>query len=210
MTDKLAPLLPDHFYHVYNRANGNEKLFVREQNYYYFLKRYKEFIYPIAMTYAFCLMPNHFHVLIQIRDENVLKPIVSKAKSSIINQTGSEIQSSILSKQFSNFFNAYAKAFNKEQNRKGNLFMRPFKRKRITDQEYLRNLVRYIHLNPVETGIASSAGAWKFSSYSAVVGSKNTIIERDQVLEWFDGVDNLRYIHNHKQDSKLEFDDIGF
>ena len=56
-------------YHIYNHANGNDNLFRNEENYAYFLKRYAYFIHPIAKTYAYCLMPNHFHLLVKIRSE---------------------------------------------------------------------------------------------------------------------------------------------
>jgi putative transposase len=198
MTDKLTDLIPDHFYHIYNRANGNEQLFLSDQNYGYFLLRYAEFINPIAKTYSYCLMPNHFHFLIQIRDEKEYNPDL----------TGFENLSGLYSQKFSNFFNAYTKAFNKQQNRKGSLFIRPFKRKRIINQTYLTNLIQYINLNPVEAGIVSLAEDWKYSSYSALISSKNTLVERAQVLEWFGGLDNFKHIHEHG--AKLQFDDLGF
>ena len=59
----------DSFYHIYNRANGNEKLFVNAGNYEYFLKRYDYYITPIADTFAYCLMPNHFHFLARIKND---------------------------------------------------------------------------------------------------------------------------------------------
>lgn len=73
MINKQAILKPENTYHVYNRANGNEKLFLSDENYCYFLKKYDEYIYPIADTFCYCLMPNHFHFLIRIKEESVLK-----------------------------------------------------------------------------------------------------------------------------------------
>ncbi len=65
----MIPLKPNEMYHIYNHANGNDNLFRNEENYAYFLKRYAYFIHPIAKTYAYCLMPNHFHLLVKIRSE---------------------------------------------------------------------------------------------------------------------------------------------
>jgi len=56
----------DCYYHVYNRANGNEKMFLNEDNYRFFLKRYNYYISPIADTFVYCLLPNHFHFLIRV------------------------------------------------------------------------------------------------------------------------------------------------
>ncbi len=58
---------PERFYHVYNHANGEENLFRQEENYHYFLKLWTKYIEPIADTFAYCLMPNHFHSLIRIK-----------------------------------------------------------------------------------------------------------------------------------------------
>ena len=69
----MQPLEPDAFFHVFNRANGSELLFSSQENYQYFLKRYKHFIPSIAETYCYCLMPNHFHFLIKIKSEEELK-----------------------------------------------------------------------------------------------------------------------------------------
>jgi len=69
MKNKKELLRPDAFYHVYNRANGNELLFKNSGNYTYFLKKYKKYIHPIGATFAYCLIPNHFHFLIQIKTE---------------------------------------------------------------------------------------------------------------------------------------------
>ena len=67
MQDYKSNLSQDCFYHIYNRANGNEKLFASDDNYIYFLKQYNYYISPIAKTFAYCLMPNHFHFLVQIK-----------------------------------------------------------------------------------------------------------------------------------------------
>jgi REP element-mobilizing transposase RayT len=62
-----------HFYHIYNHANGGEDLFVAEDNYYYFLQSAIYFLSPVAEVNAYCLMPNHFHLLVRIKKENALK-----------------------------------------------------------------------------------------------------------------------------------------
>lgn len=51
------------FYHIYNRANGNESLFVEDKNYHYFMEKWEKYIAPIASIYSFCMMSSHFHFL---------------------------------------------------------------------------------------------------------------------------------------------------
>ena len=72
MQYKKAVLIPEATYPIYNRANGTEKLFVSTENYRFFLERYKQYILPVADTFCYCLMPNHFHFLLRIKNENEL------------------------------------------------------------------------------------------------------------------------------------------
>lgn len=57
------------FYHIYNRGNNRETLFKEQRNYSYFLKRYRYYLCPLVDTFAYCLLPNHFHLLIRVRRE---------------------------------------------------------------------------------------------------------------------------------------------
>lgn len=59
---------PLKYYHIYNHANGFENIFIEERNFRFFLEKYQFYILPIAKTFAHCLMPNHFHFLIKIKD----------------------------------------------------------------------------------------------------------------------------------------------
>ncbi len=147
----MQPLEPDCFFHVFNRANGNELLFSSTDNYHYFLKRYSYFISPIADTYCYCLMPNHFHFLIQIKGEEELGKLCQGSKP--LTELNAKEVLNFLSRQFSHLLNGYTQAFNKQEKRKGSLFMRPFKRKKITDEKYLHKVVHYIHYNPVDAGL---------------------------------------------------------
>jgi len=63
---------PEGIYHIYNHANGSEDMFIDEENYYYFLKKYAEKLNGVVSTFAYCLMPNHFHLLIKVRSEKTL------------------------------------------------------------------------------------------------------------------------------------------
>ncbi len=60
-------LIPDKIYHIYSRAVGDEKLFKSDENYRYFLQKFKNYILPIADIYTWTLLPNHFHFMIRIK-----------------------------------------------------------------------------------------------------------------------------------------------
>src|SRR5688572_12342520 len=103
---------PGKTYHVYTHANGFENLFRCDRNYLYFLDKYRKYIYPFADTYAFCLMPNHLHLMIRIRsEEKVLQCLKIKNPSLQALESPGDF-SLVLSQQFSNMFNGYTQAYN--------------------------------------------------------------------------------------------------
>ena len=73
MPNYNIPLNPDCVYHIFSRAIGKEKLFLEEEHYYFFLKRYKLHISPVADTFAYNLLPNHFHFLVRIKTLDEIK-----------------------------------------------------------------------------------------------------------------------------------------
>ncbi len=180
------------YYHIYNRGNNKENIFQKTENYYYFLKLYDKYIEPIANTYAWCLMPNHFHILIRIKDINSTREVSKNSKLLIKSPH----------QHFSNLFNAYAKAINKKYSRTGSLFQYKFRRKKITGEDYLRNLIQYIHLNPQHHKFIDDYRNYKFSSYQSVISSKPSKIKRLEVIELYDSLENFKYVS--QQECNLE------
>ncbi len=151
----MLSLLANQYYHIYNHANGDENLFREEENYRFFLLQYHQHIDAIADTVAWCLMPNHFHLLVKIKNEKSLLQTFPKLKT----------LEKLLSKKFSNLFSSYTQAFNKLYQRRGSLFIKNFKRKQITSSQYLQILFLYIHLNPIKHGFTKEISEWQWSSY---------------------------------------------
>ena len=191
------PLLPGQFYHLYNHAVGDENLFRRPENYLFFLERYGQYIFPVARTYAYCLMPNHFHLLVQIREEEELMTYYRAYKKRAPKQRSSFDYSSFVMQQFSNFCNSYAKAFNRRFDRKGALFLDYLRRKPVNTENYFTTLLAYIHRNPVHHGFCQHVNDWAYSSLHSISSNKPTRLERNAVLDWFGGVEP--YIAFHKQ-----------
>jgi len=171
------PLLPGKYYHIYNHANGSENLFRTHDNYLFFLKKYAEHILPIADTFAYCLMPNHFHLALRIKNEEELSRLPQLSESSDMAKN--------LSKQFANFFSSYTQAFNKQHNRRGNLFVHKFKRKQIDSDDYFKRLIHYIHFNPVHHNFVKDLQDWKYSSFESFFSEQASKINREEVIEWF-------------------------
>lgn len=173
----MQPILEfDKYYHIYNRGNNKEKLFLIDDNYRFFLVNFATYVLPVADVYAYCLLPNHFHFLIKIKSE---EEIISLGKD-IISKTPWAI-----SDQFRKLFISYTMAFNKQQSRHGNLFHRQFKRIEVDRNDYLIYLVHYIHRNPIHHGLCKNYIEWDYSSYSTILSDTPTKLCRNEVLEWF-------------------------
>ena len=195
------PLEFGQYYHVYNRGNNREKLFVEERNYPYFLDLYAKYILPIADTFAYCLLSNHFHFFIRTYTEEEQETYWREQQEAADEESGPISQIGPLSspatppvfklrqpsRAFNNMFIAYARALNKATGRTGALFESPFGRKPVADDVYYRNLVVYIHQNPQLHGFVDDFRAWTWSSYNAFFSMKPTNIKRTAVVDWFDG-----------------------
>jgi REP element-mobilizing transposase RayT len=171
---------PGVVYHLFNRGNNQENIFIEEKNYLYFLSLLKKHILPVADIYSYCLLKNHFHLALRIKDEESLSEKL-KDKPYLA---------------FSNFFNSYSKAINKAYNRTGSLFQEHPHRIRVEDDEYLMQLIAYIHLNPVKHKFSDNFKEYKYSSYQAYISEKPTSIEKEYVMSLFGDKTNFEYWHD--------------
>ena len=73
----MEKLIPNNYYHILNRANGNDVLFQEEENYYFFLSKYKKHIHIIVITLFYNLLSNHFYWVMQIKSVEELNLILS-------------------------------------------------------------------------------------------------------------------------------------
>jgi hypothetical protein len=101
---------------------------------------------------------------------------------------------------FSDLFNAYSQAINKQQKRTGSLFESPFHRIPISSDKYFQNLVTYIHQNPVHHGFTADFRDYPWSSYGSLISDKPTKVSRKRVMEWFDNRENFIYSHKRSID----------
>lgn len=195
----LQDLEPQFFYHIYNRTNNGESLFKSEANRLYFLKNLTGYV----KTYAYCLMDNHFHLLVQVcTEEDIINTIKKTPEEKrldlhqrVLKQTIDSIDFSlIINKQFNRWFTSYAMAFNKQQHRKGNLFHRPFKRLKVVDEAHLTQLVYYLHANPSLHKVCTDFTKYQWSSYRSLLSDKATLLKRKAVMNWFGSkIDFIRF-----------------
>jgi putative transposase len=162
----------DTYYHIYNRGNNKDLIFFENENYIYFLNQFKKHVSPFCDVYSYCLMPNHFHFFIRINEGTLFE------------------------RGIKNFFISYSKAINKKYDRVGSLFQGRYKVSEITTDSYYTTIITYIHQNPVAAGLVRNMENYKYSSYVAYLSGKETILNKEEVLEWFGGLDS--FIDHHK------------
>jgi putative transposase len=133
-------------YHVMARGNNGQKIFLKRDDYQAFLNALSNARrrYPFHL-YAYVLMSNHFHLLLEVSDAPT-----------------SRIMQSLLT--------GYARRFNAIHRHKGHLFQGRYKAIVCDRESYLLELVRYIHLNPVRAGLVKRPGEWRWSGHQEYLG----------------------------------------
>ena len=173
---KLEILEKDRYYHIYNRGIDGCDIFLSDNNKSYFLKLVDKYLSSQVTIFAHCLMDNHYHFVIKINENE--KDVVQS---------------------LSNLFNAYAKAFNKQNNRTGSLFEKYFKRIKLHDENYLRNLIIYVHVNP-KHHLNLDFETYKFSSYQSIISNNDSNYNRKEIINLFSDFDNFVFCHKQQSD----------
>jgi putative transposase len=191
---KIKPLEFGKVYHIYNRGVNKMPIFRTQANYQFFLKLYFERLGPLVDTYSWCLMKNHFHFMIRI-----------KTRAEMVSQLSAIIEPDRLiglnpSKQFSNLFVSYALAFNKQEKRSGAVFERPFGRIQVESLKYFKDLVIYIHRNPIHHGIVTNLKDYEWTSFHNYFSVNPTGVQKDIVLSWFDSTIAFKNCHRKPQE----------
>ncbi|GEO20110.1 hypothetical protein [Cyclobacterium qasimii] len=198
-----SQLHPDMSFHIFNRGINGAKVFFEEKNYHYFLKQYIRYVHPFVHTYAYCLLGNHFHILIRVRSDDHIRSVVQHNKEKAAYWH--------VSNAFSSFLQSYTRAMNKMYNRTGPIFESPFKRITVSKEAYFSRLLIYIHLNPEKHGIIADYRNYPYSSYQAYCErEKNTKLEKAEVLDWFGGSKGFLDFHRVNLENGKEIDENLF
>jgi putative transposase len=185
MPSDIPPITFGTFFHIYNRGNNHENIFFQERNYAYFMELWWKHTCQIAQTWAYCLLRNHFHAVVFIKNREDLTGLNTKIKEP--------------SQYFSNFFNAYARGINIATQRTGAVFERPFKRIPVDSDAYLMRLIVYVHQNPQKHKFENNFRDWNYSSYHELIANIPTRLEKDRIIQLFVSKEDFIRIHQEIQ-----------
>lgn len=204
-TRHYAVLVEEKFYHIFNRTNNQEILFHSDEDRLEFLKKYKEYLSDYLDTYCYCLLGNHFHLMVRIKTLKEIVDFISfipHAKRTLVQSdflaTKDYLRQvdKLLVHQFSRFFTSYAMYFNLKHSRSGNLFHRRFKRVLVQNESHFSTLIYYIHTNCRKHKIFNDFKNYKWSSYQTMLSTQPTKIFRNEVLDWFGGREEFVKFHD--------------
>ena len=163
----MRPRRPDYspgqYYHIYNRGAHGVSIFRQPDNYLYVLSKVKHYAAELSLSViAYCLMPNHYHILVR---------------------QGCDQAAGLLPQRI---FNSYSKAYNLCYQHSGTLFQGPYQVIHVVQESHLLHLCRYIHANPVKDGLVSGLEDWSYSNYPEWIGTRpGVLVDRDFVQAHF-------------------------
>lgn len=181
----IQPLNEGQYFHIYNRGVNGEDLFKEKRNYYYFLQQYKLYCSDVLETLAYCLLKNHFHLLVYVKE-----------KVEVPRKDGQGMFKMNASKQLGHFFNSYAQSINKAHKRTGPLFESPFERKWVDNESYLTSMIYYCHRNAQQHAFVKDFRDWEFSSYDSIIRNDNTLVATEKTINHFSNVAAFKTAHS--------------
>lgn len=158
-------LVANQVFHVYNRGNQQQKIFFRRENYLYFLQKIRYHVVPLCDVLAYCLMPNHFHLLIKTNEHTVQQA----------HHANPTIQNTAFSKELGKMLSSYTRALQKQEQFTGSLFQQKTKAKQVSglegpEETYVLKCLQYILYNPVKAGFVKSPQDWEYSNCRDLLG----------------------------------------
>lgn len=183
MPYRITPLVTDGYYHLYNRGIAKHNIFATPRDYSRFIQTFfyyqiqnpkpkfsqrSSLLFKVDPTkkivdiLCYCLMPNHFHLLVKQTQDNGISEFMRK------------------------FVHSYTKYWNIKNKTQGPLIQSMFKAVLIESDEQLLHVSRYIHLNPLVSGVTDDLKSYPWSSYNSYIGlDNNSTIHKEELLQFF-------------------------
>ena len=180
MSTPIRHFQQNSYYHVFNRGNHKSDIFLNPYDYLRFLEKIEEYKDKCQIkVLCFCLMPNHFHLLLQ------------------------QLSTEPLTKFMLSLSTSYSKYFNIKYDQVGRLYQERFRAVEVTTDEYLLYLTKYIHLNP--TKLKVDITKYKWSSLNNYIDySEWDFVEPEPILNYFSQInpkkDYLNFVLENRSD----------
>ncbi|MBN2730122.1 MAG: hypothetical protein JXR53_12935 [Bacteroidales bacterium] len=199
---------PEHIYHIYNQGNNRQRIFFKAENYVFFMKKIERHVLPYADILAWCLMPNHFYLMVRVREVEIPKERVDEGFSQCgIHLTHPMTQSHRMSKTKQQTLNSsiaimlrsYTRAINKQEGFSGSLFRSKTKAEFVNcskvtpsfssgeisnrEEQYLLTCFNYIHQNLVKAGLVYHEADWEFFSAFDFAGYRSNSFVNKNLAE---------------------------
>lgn len=159
-------LSPEGIFHIYSRGNNKQRIFFSQANYDFFIGKLRKHLSDKVDILAYCLMPNHFHLLVH---------------------TAAEFNQDQFTKAYRIILSSYTRAINVQEGRSGSLFQQSSKSRKIESTVDGRVCLNYIHFNPVKSGLVESMIKWKHSSFNDYLGlTKPPLANADKAIQFLD------------------------
>ena len=191
---------PKQIYHVYNRGNNKQPIFITEANYLYFLQKIKTEWKKYADILCYCMMPNHFHFMLAPNEEGCKNIVLADKETHMQN----------LSKAIGKTLSSYTKAINIQTKKAGNLFQKKTRAKLLTEpnrldksfsnHDYVLTCFNYIHQNPLKANMVKDLKDWLYSSYPDYYSNRNGTICNKMLATQLMGLSEIDF----KKDSLIE------
>ncbi len=191
----IEPITEGNYYHIYSRGINSENIFCEDADYFNFLHKYPTYLTGIVDTFAYCLLKNHFHLLVYI-NKDIIVPRKDGKGNIRLNA----------SKQLGHLFNSHAHYYNCKYHRTGGLFESPFERKIVLSETYLTSLIFYINTNAQKHGFVKDFKQWPYSSYHEIIDNTPTFLNKQFVFDWFGSRDAFIKFHDRNKELLNEKD----
>jgi REP element-mobilizing transposase RayT len=154
-------------YYITSRGNHSQKIFNDDQDYQTYLQLLSKYKQEYGFKlFSYVLLPDHLHLLIELKEGLTISEIMHALNSS------------------------YIKYFNARHNRRGHLFEGRYKLNLLEKEPYLLYMSAYMHLNPCRLNLASQPGEYKYSSLSSYLGKQTQISMDEEIKEIVSFLDN--------------------
>ncbi len=201
-----------HIYHIYNQGNNRQVIFFNRKNYLFFIEKIKIYVLPYTDILAWCLMPNHFHLMVYVKRTSLASAAnatvgVTAHKASDEDSPSNSVHTRTFNDSIGIMLRSYTRAVNIQEKRSGALFREATKSICLTksdnnipvwyyssgaaaiwtnheERQYTNICFNYIIMNPVRSGLVPAPSLWEFSSYNELKGNDKILISEKRINEF--------------------------